>query len=64
MTVIEYILVGIFLLFLEMTYMRAAVKFRILDKPHHQSSHTGVVVRGGGYHFLYSICLVVGFTWF
>lgn len=57
MTVIEYILVGIVLLFLEMTYMRAAVKFRILDKPHHQSSHTGIVVRGGGIIFYFAFLL-------
>lgn len=66
MTVIEYILVGIVLLFLEMTYMRAAVKFRILDKPHHQSSHTGVVVRGGGIIFYIAFVLWSvshGFKW-
>lgn len=37
--------------------MRAAVKLRIFDIPHHQSSHTGVVVRGGGVIFYVAFLL-------
>lgn len=51
MTIIEYIIVGAFLLLLEVVYMRTAVRLKIFDLPHHQSSHTGVVVRGGGIVF-------------
>ena len=48
---VEYLLVGFFLLVLEVIYMKMAVKLKIFDLPHHQSSHTGVVVRGGGFIF-------------
>ena len=47
----EYVLAGVILLLLEMAYLKAAVKLRIFDVPHHQSSHTGIVVRGGGIIF-------------
>ena len=48
---IEYIAIGIILLALEYTYLILAKRLRIVDRPHHQSSHTGVVVRGGGIVF-------------
>lgn len=57
MNVIEYIIIGVFLLLLEIAYMKAAVKLRIFDIPHHQSSHTGVVVRGGGIIFYVAFLL-------
>ena len=63
---IEYLLVGILLLTLEVIYMRAAVKLRIFDLPHHQSSHSGVVVRGGGIIFYIAFVLWSvshGFHW-
>ena len=37
--------------------MRSAVKLRIFDIPHHQSSHSGVVVRGGGIIFYVAFLL-------
>lgn len=57
MNVIEYLIIGVFLLLLELAYMKAAVKLRIFDVPHHQSSHTGVVVRGGGVIFYVAFLL-------
>lgn len=57
MNVIEYIIIGVFLLLLEIAYMKAAVKLRIFDIPHHQSSHIGVVVRGGGIIFYVAFLL-------
>ena len=63
---IEYIIVGVVLLLLEMVYMKAAVKLKIFDVPHHQSSHTGVVVRGGGVVFYIAFLLwslFHGFRW-
>ena len=57
MNVIEYIIIGVFLLLLEIAYMKTAVKLRIFDVPHHQSSHTGVVVRGGGIIFYIAFLL-------
>lgn len=46
-----YIAVGIILLAFEYAYFIIAKRLRIVDRPHHQSSHTGVVVRGGGIVF-------------
>lgn len=48
---IEYITIGIFLLAFEYAYFIFAKRLRIVDRPHHQSSHKGVVVRGGGVLF-------------
>lgn len=59
MITLEYILVFVLLLLLEVAYMKAAVKLRIFDVPHHQSSHTGVVVRGGGIIFYVAFLLWV-----
>lgn len=59
MITLEYILVLVLLLLLEVAYMKAAVKLRIFDVPHHQSSHTGVVVRGGGIIFYVAFLLWV-----
>ena len=51
MNTIEYIFVAVLLLLLEMTYMRTAVRLKVFDIPHLQSSHSGMVVRGGGIIF-------------
>lgn len=67
MTIIEYIIVGAFLLLLEVVYMKMAVKQKIFDVPHHQSSHTGVVVRGGGIIFYLAFLIWSvknGFQWY
>ena len=64
MNMVEYIIIGAILLLFELAYMKAAVKFRIFDIPHHHSSHTGVVVRGGGIVFYMAFllwALVYGF---
>ena len=51
MNTIEYIIVAVLLLLLEMTYIRTAVRLKVFDIPHLQSSHSGMVVRGGGIIF-------------
>lgn len=48
---IEYITLGLFLLAFEYAYLIFAKRLRIVDRPHHQSSHSGVIVRGGGVVF-------------
>lgn len=48
---IEYITLGLFLLTFEYAYFIFAKRLRIVDRPHHQSSHSGVIVRGGGIIF-------------
>ena len=52
-----YLLAGLILLALEIAYMKVAVRLRIFDIPHHQSSHLGVVVRGGGIIFYIAFLL-------
>ena len=48
---LEYIALFFILLAFEYAYFIAAKRLRIVDRPHHQSSHTGVIVRGGGIVF-------------
>ena len=67
MVVLEYIIVGLFFLLLELAYLKLAVKLKIFDVPHHQSSHTGVIVRGGGIIFYVAFMLWSvsnGFLWY
>ena len=45
------------LLAFEYAYVIIAKKARIVDRPHHQSSHRGVVVRGGGIVFFLAYLL-------
>ena len=46
-----YIAVSLLLIAFEFAYIRVAKIARIVDRPHHQSSHRGIVVRGGGVIF-------------
>ena len=47
-----YILIFILLLIAEIVYFRIADKYNIIDKPNQRSSHTTIVLRGGGIIFL------------
>ena len=47
-----YIVIFFILLITELLYFRIADKFNIIDKPNERSSHTSVVLRGGGIIFL------------
>lgn len=47
-----YIVIFFILLVVEFLYFRIADKFNIIDKPNERSSHTSVVLRGGGIIFL------------
>ena len=47
-----YIIIFFILLIAELLYFRIADKFNIIDKPNERSSHTSVVLRGGGIIFL------------
>ena len=49
---ILYILIFILLIIAELVYFRIADKFNIIDKPNERSSHTSIVLRGGGIIFL------------
>ena len=50
--IMNYFLIFFILLILEIFYFKIASKFNIIDKPNERSSHTSVVLRGGGGIFL------------
>lgn len=50
-----YIIIFVLLLIAEFVYFRLADKFNIIDKPNERSSHTTVVLRGGGIIFLIGV---------
>lgn len=52
-----------------LAYFRIADHFNIIDKPNQRSSHTGIIIRGGGIIFyvgmlLYSIFIGFWYPWF
>ena len=47
-----YFLIFILLLLAELVYFRIADKYNIIDKPNQRSSHSTIVLRGGGIIFL------------
>ena len=51
MGMVEYFGIGAGLLVFEFAYLQIAKKLGIVDLPHHQSSHTGAIIRGGGVVF-------------
>lgn len=68
-TTIIYILIFVLLLIAELVYFRVAKRFRIVDKPNARSSHTKVVLRGGGIVFvfgawLWSVFFHFPYPWF
>lgn len=50
--VINYIAIAILLLLAELVYFSIADHFNIIDKPNERSSHSKIVLRGGGIIFL------------
>lgn len=54
---IEYIVIAIVLLAAELIYFRIADKCNIIDKPNERSSHSAIVLRGGG--VIFSLSMVV-----
>ena len=49
---ITYFLIFVLLLVAELVYFRIADKCNIIDKPNQRSSHTAIVLRGGGIIFM------------
>lgn len=47
-----YLIIAVLLLVVELVYFKIADHFNIIDKPNERSSHTRVVIRGGGIIFL------------
>jgi len=54
---ILYTIIFILLVSAEIIYFKIADKYNIIDKPNERSSHTGVIIRGGGIIFTIGILL-------
>lgn len=50
-----YIVILVLLLLVELIYFRIADRFNIIDKPNARSSHSSIVLRGGGIIFLIGV---------
>lgn len=64
-----YLIILILLAVLEIVYFHVADRFNIIDKPNLRSSHTSIVLRGGGIIFLFGAWLFWAFfglqySWF
>lgn len=68
-TYLTYGIIFVILLVLELVYFKIADKFNIIDKPNERSSHSTIVLRGGGIIFLlgawvWSIAFGFQYPWF
>lgn len=66
---ITYGIIFVILLALELCYFKIAHHFNIIDKPNERSSHSTIVLRGGGIIFLlgpwvWSVCFGFQYPWF
>lgn len=57
-TYLTYGIIFMILIILEVAYFKIADKFNIIDKPNERSSHSSIVLRGGG--IIFSLSLWVG----
>ena len=55
-----YVIIAVILLAVELIYFRIADKCNIIDKPNERSSHSTIVLRGGGIIFAISILVWMG----
>ena len=60
----SYLLIAVLLIVAELIYFRIADHFNIIDKPNQRSSHTKVVLRGGGIIFLIGVWIWSAFFGF
>ncbi len=59
---ITYFVILALLVVLELGYFKVADKFNIIDKPNQRSSHTRIVLRGGG--IIFTIALWIWSIWY
>lgn len=57
-----YLAIFVVLLVLELVYFKVADHYNIIDKPNERSSHSTIVLRGGG--IIFAISMVVWYLWF
>ena len=63
-TCLIYVIIFVLILVLELAYFKIANKFNIIDKPNEISSHSSIVLRGGGLIFLLSLWIWSAFFGF
>ena len=56
-----YLIIAVLLLAAELIYFRIADRFNIIDKPNERSSHSTIVLRGGG--VIFAISILVWMIW-
>ena len=56
-----YVIVLVLLVLAELFYFKVADKFNIIDKPNERSSHSSIVLRGGG--VIFSLSMIVWAVW-
>ena len=56
-----YLIIAVLLVAAELIYFRIADKCNIIDKPNERSSHSTIVLRGGG--VIFAISMVIWFIW-
>ena len=52
---IKFLIIAALLVVLELVYFKIADHFNIIDKPNERSSHSSIVLRGGGVIFSLSM---------
>ena len=62
--IVLYVIITALLVGLEMFYFKIADHFNIIDKPNERSSHSSIVLRGGGVIFLLGVWLWIAFFGF
>lgn len=58
---LTYSIIFVVLLALELIYFKIADHYNIIDKPNERSSHSSIVLRGGG--IIFAISILVWFVW-
>lgn len=56
-----YLIIVALLVITELVYFKIADHFNIIDKPNERSSHTKVVLRGGGIIYVLGVWLYAAF---
>jgi len=60
-TWITYLIIAAILVMAELCYFKIADRYNIIDKPNERSSHSTIVLRGGG--VVFAISMVIWFIW-
>jgi len=61
---VTYLIIAAILMAAELVYFRIADRFNIIDKPNERSSHTKIVIRGGGIIFVIGLWIWSAFFGF